>query len=109
MFIRVTSSEKVAVWTEKTFSVSELRRAVLMACKLEGGVSFEIGSDEEQVRERNLKAEDAGGPCAAYTGVYWFEWADTFSTADPSSSSLNTVNYIKSANCKLICPFCEWS
>ena len=34
-----------------------------MACKR--GVSFEIGSDEGQVRERNLKAEDVGGPWAA--------------------------------------------
>ena len=34
-----------------------------MACKR--GVSFEIGSDGGLVRERNLKAEDVGGPWAA--------------------------------------------
>ena len=62
-FIRVISSEKVAVWIEKTFSVSELRRAFFIACKR--GVLFEIGSCEGQVRERNLKAEDVGGPWAA--------------------------------------------
>ena len=55
--------KKVAVWIEKTFSVSEPRRAVFMACKR--GVSFEISSDEGQVLERNLEAEDVGGPWAA--------------------------------------------
>ena len=55
--------KKVAVWIEKTFSVSEPRRAGFMACKR--GESFEIGADEGRVRERNLKAEDVGGPWAA--------------------------------------------
>ena len=62
-FIRIISGEKVAVWIEETFSVSEPQRAVFMTCKR--GVSFEIGSYDGQVRERNLKIEDVGGPWAA--------------------------------------------